>query len=679
MRLATTASDGKAIEQIKFLLPNRLPLGSWHSLVATFDGSRMALFLNGNATTSRPLSASTPLAILYTEAQLGIKGSCGTQKSKVVVVGAGIGVHVGGIHSVRLWERAMPAGEVSTLYKAANETALRRLRDADETLDHEDALFSNLASPSIDTSLAQSSSETPNAFVSRFYGKFRTGLDYTIHYTMGAFTTTTNAKATATYVETALNPFFAGGYGEATIGVRNAAGRSIWQRMCFGTTCGLTTVATVRAQLLNTLNTGVQATHMFQTRVSVAEIAPQTQSARLRPNFFPTSTFTANLMGAASSLSFRNGTVTFLAVANYWVIQNVSSHGARQWARATFPSGETALILAAYSGPTYLYPFGGASLPLNVGGRVLLAERFASGAACFNAGGGTYVVLSIFRNANASVPEAPSKLLKLSLTGSSVSATLVQDLPTRAAHGVEAMDVGDSLVLIFPALDPSAPTRVFSAPRHFTGGMPSREIQPMTTRLARNARGTPFREILPISTRLARNVRSYWDVGVAAHFAVVAQEENGALLLRWNGSELLGPPTSSSLVSDWAGGQSLGGPVLAAGVFPVGNGSNAEMAPTLDAGAGMVLVGSSGAASSGVYFGTQVLGAIRTIEEGLAGASAVVVLGANRTVEEGLAGASAVVVTRRPVADGGGELVIVAGMFDTGLAAYEWDEVHPNP
>ena len=41
--------------------------------------------------------------------------------------------------------------------------------------------------------------------------------------------------------------------------------------------------------------------------------------------------------------------------------------------------------------------------------------------------------------------------------------------PTSAAHGVAAMDAGDSLVLIFPALDPSAPTRVYSAPRHFTG------------------------------------------------------------------------------------------------------------------------------------------------------------------------------------------------------------------
>ena len=41
-------------------------------------------------------------------------------------------------NQVRLWERAMPQGEVASLYKATNETSLRRLRDADETLDHDD-------------------------------------------------------------------------------------------------------------------------------------------------------------------------------------------------------------------------------------------------------------------------------------------------------------------------------------------------------------------------------------------------------------------------------------------------------------------------------------------------------------------------------------------------------------
>jgi len=46
----------------------------------------------------------------------------------------------------------------------------------------------------------------------------------------------------------------------------------------------------------------------------------QTQTARLRPAFFPTAAFDASLLGAASSLSVSTWSATFLAVANYWVL-----------------------------------------------------------------------------------------------------------------------------------------------------------------------------------------------------------------------------------------------------------------------------------------------------------------------------------------------------------------------
>ena len=667
-RVSTTHGAGVGHDVLEYQLPERLPIGSWHALAATFDGAEVLLFLDGQRLNiSLPLAA-TPRAVLWSEAQLDTPSAC--RERSPVVLGGGVGVHAGGLYSVKVWGRALSPAELSAVYKATAANALRRLRDADESSDHlELALyhwvrgkamerFSGQSSPSVNRSLIQSASEEPLTLNARFYGRFRNRAVLTVRYygpdgTVGDVP----ATATATTVLAPKNAVYPGGHAETGIGLVNEFGRSIWQRLCFASVCGLSSSIAVRPSQLDVAQSGERSTHVFEVRASVARVLVDTHALVERTTFFTVTDTATHLSGLASVLAFDHHSESYLAVAKQWdghttrvtssvfhlitgrpasqpaaeLLHSVRADAARQWARAVLPSGDAALVLAAYAGPTCLYQWGNLT-GLDTDTCVPLVARGASGAVGFSAGGSTYVALAMFRDAETLSLAANAKLLRLSQAGPSapIGAEMVQELPTTAAHGVELLRAGDQIVLLFPAMHPTEPSRVFVALSHLAGS-------------------APFRPAAPVPTRHAVSVRAYWDSGVGAAVAVFAQREAEALMMRWNGSALVGSARNDSLAADYAGGQILEGRNSTSAVLPLAAPGTAH---------GLLLVASAGGTQpNGDYAGT-------------------VLFAPRRTEEDGLAGAADVLVAQRAAEDGGGELVVVAGMFAPGLAAYLWSDAH---
>jgi hypothetical protein len=168
-----------------------------------------------------------------------------------------------------------------------------------------------------------------------------------------------------------------------TIRIKSVSANSpIWQRVCLKTSCGLAASGALRERGLSPTIQGSLVRFNFTTDSHVFNV-PTKETPSFQPDPLPAIPDDL-FLGAASSASMQIDGANWLAVANFWngkdyfvpskllnldsldsgtvQVQQVYSHGARQWAKVDVSSVpglnfSTLLVLANYLSPSLLIPW----------------------------------------------------------------------------------------------------------------------------------------------------------------------------------------------------------------------------------------------------------------------------------------------------------------------------------
>ena len=95
-----------------------LAVGSWHHVVGTYDGQRMALYVDGKQAASRPLSVPIKAGGAF------LMGACAGRKGRFS----------GAIADVRVYDRALSAEEIAAHFKETSMGKIQRPKPAQEVV-----------------------------------------------------------------------------------------------------------------------------------------------------------------------------------------------------------------------------------------------------------------------------------------------------------------------------------------------------------------------------------------------------------------------------------------------------------------------------------------------------------------------------------------------------------------
>ena len=603
-----------------------LTSGHWYHLVAVSDNHVVKLYLNGVLQMSNgSIPCPTCQGPVYSRNKTfedadGNLAHCGTLKVPVTIgtfCSQGRSAqevcqmdskqwsqHSGAIFAARIWNRTVSGEEAIALYRVHAD----RLTPVDSaqywTVDATQNLTGQ-TSLSID-------------------GNFLPGQAYSLVF-RDKRNTIGNVTASALQtdeIQFALEDFaWPNGYSATRLSVVAQDRSPLWQRVCLKASCGLPTTTFQRSLALNpsrqgsfTLYTFITDSMAFRVQTSGSADFSFTRGDAYGM-FHDTALAESVFLGAASTTHLFLDGHDYLAVANYWdgesyevnsrllrldvsnvlrpkfkLLQNVVAKGAREFAavNVTKVPGVNAslLVMANYLSPSLLIPWQGGDSPAVMADSMALHPESmgASAVKTFDVGGWPYIALAIYANpttANSSLDvHVPSRLLRLGtmlndthsnfgLAGAAehdVGASkmygfgvgLAQELPTSAAHDVELFEAKGNLYLLFAVDLGDTPSQLYVS-QGVDAAPVFRLLQDVNVDGHATALHAFYADDPPSS--YGRTVVETFKAADPVH-VVVGRRKGHAILLRFNGTQLLAPPDASTLPLDWGGGKRIGDDTL---------------------------------------------------------------------------------------------------------------------
>ena len=587
---------------------------AWTHLIATYDGSSLHLFVDGTHV------ASTPGCLYQSCGRIEYPSKCAPGETPLTIgafensrLGLSF-IHHGAIKIASLIDRAVSQQEAKYMFDIYADSLRTSPLTTTEYWAKNLGLLDGIRSPDRDFGLGRKNDTLT------LKGRFSVDKHYICKFSYGKLVVNSTALTQCSdesksdlcsfqYVDElqCTTPHWIWGFKAAILSVAYQNGAiftPIWQRACITKECGYVT-ATDRSASTGTLGKEGTFTHFrFTTESLLCELDHDAVRVLRISNMDAASRCVDTvcrfqdliIQGANSFTHFSVGSRDFLLAANFWdgkststssplfelnmtggiqksmhlqFLQSIDTHGARKWQRIHVNSTDY-LVLAAYSKHCPVYRWSSHEQKL-VDSNLSLPASWASDVISFTYAGIVYVVVSSFRDGESGLnlgslkvfaignaansthsmfgfdESVTAKHLRVGLTG--ISARLVDSISIYAPVDLHHYEIDGVQYLAVASY--GAPLLVFmiaEAPSRFAGLNLVQSISPQAIN------GSGDEVFYATSMQFFRDADPFLIIATAKGNAF---DSDRLFLLRWNGSQFLGPADERTQTKDLAGGQIL--------------------------------------------------------------------------------------------------------------------------